>query len=326
MKEADMENVTLDMIFDAKNALKGVIDYTPILSSEKMNSNIYFKAENLQKTGSFKIRGSYNKIRTLTDEEAARGIIACSSGNHAQGVALSATKRGIRSIICMPESAPKQKRNATAGYGGEVVLVPGAYDDAAVEAERLVKEKNYMMIHPFNDPYVIAGQGTIGLEILEQMPDVEQVIVPVGGGGLISGIALAIKSLKPGCRVIGVQALKVPSMYGSVAAQKIITVKDTSTLADGIHVLTPGMLTFDMVNRYVDDIMIVTEEEIAGAMVCLLECPKIVAEGAGATSTAAFMFGKVDTSLKTVCVVSGGNVDITLLDRIITDGIHTFRK
>lgn len=311
---------TVDMIMDARCALEDIIECTPVVSSTRMSPNLLFKCENLQKTGSFKIRGAYNRVSRLSEEEAEKGIIACSSGNHAQGVALSAAKRGIKSVICMPESAPEQKVSATKNYGGEVVLVPGAYDDAAAKALKLSEENGYTLIHPFNDPFVIAGQGTIGMEILEQVHDVEQIIVPVGGGGLISGIALAVKTLKPACRVIGVQATGVPSMYGSVAAGRILTVKDRPTLADGIHVLTPGDITFEMVNTYVDDMVTVSEGEIAGAMVRMLEAPKIVAEGAGATSAAAFLFGKVDTTLKTVCVISGGNVDVPKLYDIIEKG------
>ena len=315
--------VTANMIYDAVVALEGVAEKTPLVSSTRMNNNLFFKSENLQKTGSFKIRGAYNRIHNLTPEEASKGIIACSSGNHAQGVALSASAKGIKSVICMPESAPQQKVNATKNYGGEVVLVPGAYDDAAEEAARLSKEKGYTLVHPFNDPYVIAGQGSIGMEILEQLHSVEQIIVPIGGGGLISGISLAVKTLKPSCRIIGVQAATVPSMYKSYALKQISTVPDHQTLADGIHVLKPGDLTYEMVNKYVDDIVTVTEDEIAGAIVRLLEAPKIVAEGAGATSAAAFIFGKVDTKLKTVCVISGGNVDIPVLDKVILRGSQT---
>ena len=249
-------------------------------------------------------------------------MIACSAGNHAQGIALSATKLGIKSIICMPAGAPISKVEATKNYGAEVVLVPGVYDDAAREADRLAKEHGYTFAHPFNDPYVMAGQGTIGLEILEQLPEVDQVVCPIGGGGLISGIALAIKSLKPSCKVIGVQAATVPSMYESCKAGKITTVPDGETLADGIHVLTPGNMTFEMCQKYVDEIVTVTEDEIAAAILALVEGQKTVAEGAGATPVAACMFGKVDTSdKKTVCVVSGGNVDVTTLSRIITKGL-----
>ena len=318
-----MENsVTLEMIRDAREALKDVAELTPVVTSTRFGKNLFIKSENLQKTGSFKIRGAYNKIRNLSPEEASHGVIACSAGNHAQGVALSATKLGIRSVICMPEGAPILKVEATRGYGADVVLVPGIYDDAASEAQRLAREEGYTFAHPFNDPYVIAGQGTIGLEILEQLPDVEQVIVPIGGGGLVSGVAVAVKSMRPNVKVIGVQAATVPSMFVSHRAGEITTVKDGATIADGIHVLTPGDLTFRIVQEYVDDIVTVSEDEIAAAIVALLEGQKTVAEGAGATSVAAFLFGKVDTSLKTVAVVSGGNVDITTLSRIITKGLQ----
>ena len=314
--------VTLDMIRDASEALRGVAEVTPMVTSTRLGRNLYIKSENLQKTGSFKIRGAYNKIRQLSPEEASHGVIACSAGNHAQGVALSATRLGIRSVICMPEGAPILKVEATRGYGAEVVLVPGVYDDAAREAERLSKEKGYTFAHPFNDPFVIAGQGSIGLEILEQVPDVDQVIVPIGGGGLISGVACALKSMRPNIKVIGVQAATVPSMFVSVRNGVITTVKDGPTIADGIHVLTPGDLTFDMVQKYVDEVVTVSEDEIAAAIVALLEGPKTVAEGAGATTVAAYLFKKVDTSLKTVALVSGGNVDITTLSRIITKGLQ----
>ena len=316
-----MEQVSFEMIKEAAEALQGVAQLTPIVSAKKISPNVFFKAECLQKTGSFKLRGAYNKIRQLSDEEAARGVIACSAGNHAQGVALSATKRGIKSVVCMPEHAPEMKIAATEGYGAEVVKVPGIYDDAAVEAERLSREKGYTFIHPFDDPDVIAGQGTLGIEIIEQMPDVEQILVPIGGGGLVSGVAKAVKTLKPECKVIGVQSANVASMYDSYLHQRVETVQDAKTFADGIHVLTPGKLTFEMVNKYVDDIVVVEEDEICAAIVSMMEGPKLVSEGAGATGLAAFMFGKVDTSLKTVCIVSGGNVDISTLGRILDIGI-----
>lgn len=314
--------VTLDMIREARDALSGVAEKTPIVTSTRLGKNLYIKSENLQKTGSFKIRGAFNKIRMLSPEEAKRGVIACSAGNHAQGVALSATRLGIKSVICMPEGAPILKVEATRGYGAEVVLVPGVYDDAAREAERLSREEGYTFAHPFNDPYVIAGQGTIGLEILEQVPEVEQIIVPIGGGGLISGVAVAVKSMRPNVKIIGVQASIVPSMFVSQRNGEITTVKDGPTIADGIHVLTPGDLTFRLVQEYVDEIVTVSEDEIAAAIVALLEGPKTVAEGAGATSVAAYLFNKIDTSLNTVALVSGGNVDITTLSRIITKGLQ----
>ena len=310
------------MIWDAQNALHGISRRTPLESAPKIGENLYIKAENLQLTGSFKLRGAYNKIRSLSAEEAAKGVIACSAGNHAQGIALSAAQLGIPSVICMPAGAPISKVEATKGYGADVVLVPGVYDDAAREANRLAEEEGYTFAHPFNDPYVIAGQGTIGLEILDQLPDVEQVVVPIGGGGLISGIAFAIKSLKPSCRVVGVQAAAVASMYESRKAGEVVTVKDGDTIADGIHVLTPGDLTFEICQNYVDEIVTVSEDEICAAILALMEGQKTVSEGAGATTVAACMFGKVDVSeRKTVCVVSGGNVDVTTLSRIISKGL-----
>ena len=314
--------LTLEMIQEAQTALRGIARRTPLDAASKIANNLYIKAENLQLTGAFKLRGAYNKIRSLTPGEASHGVIACSAGNHAQGIALSATKLGIKSIICMPAGAPISKVEATKKYGAEVVLVPGVYDDAAREADRLSKEHGYTFAHPFNDEYVIAGQGTIGLEILEQLPEVEQVVVPIGGGGLISGVAFAIKSLKPSCKVIGVQAATVASMYESRKAGKVTTVSDGDTIADGIHVLTPGGLTFELCQKYVDEIVTVSEDEIAAAILALMEGQKTVAEGAGATPVAACMFGKVDISeKKTVCVVSGGNVDVTTLSRIITKGL-----
>ena len=314
--------LTFDMILDAQAALRGIARRTPLENAPRLGKNIYIKAENLQLTGAFKLRGAYNKIRSLSPEEAARGVIACSAGNHAQGIALSASRLGIRSIICMPAGAPISKVEATRSYGAEVVLVPGVYDDAAREAARLAEENGYTFAHPFNDPYVIAGQGTIGLEILEQLHDVEQIVCPIGGGGLISGIAFAVKSLKPSCRVVGVQAEAVGSMYESVRMGKIVTVPDRDTIADGIRVLTPGKITFELCQQYVDEIVTVNEDEICAAILSLMENQKTVAEGAGAASVAACMFGKADASaLKTVCVVSGGNVDVTTLSRVITKGL-----
>ena len=314
--------LTMEMLEDARTALQGIARRTPLDPARGLGKNVYIKAENLQLTGAFKLRGAYNKIRALSPEEAARGVIACSAGNHAQGIAWSATKLGIKSIICMPAGAPISKVEATRGYGAEVVLVPGVYDDAAREAERLTAEHGYTFAHPFNDPLVIAGQGTIGLEILEQLPDVEQIVVPIGGGGLISGIAFAVKHLKPDCRVIGVQAAGAASMYISRHSGKPTELRGVSTIADGIAVKKPGDLTFELCQRYVDEIVTVGEDEIASAILALMEGQKTVAEGAGATPVAACMFGKVDTSeKKTVCVVSGGNVDVTTLSRVITKGL-----
>ena len=314
--------LTLEMIQQAQEALRGIARRTPLDPAPKLGENIYIKAENLQLTGAFKLRGAYNKILSLTPEEAARGVIACSAGNHAQGIALSASRLGIRSVICMPAGAPISKVEATRAYGAEVVLVPGVYDDAAREAERLTKEHGYTFAHPFNDPYVIAGQGTIGLEILEQLPDVSQVVVPIGGGGLISGIAYAIKHLKPSCRVIGVQAEGAASMEQSIRQGRPVELGSVATIADDIAVKRPGDLTFQLCREYVDEIVTVREDEIASAILALMEVQKTVAEGAGATPVAACMFKKVDTTAgKTVCVVSGGNVDVTTLSRVITKGL-----
>ena len=314
--------VTLDMIKDARRAMQGIVRNTPLDPAPHVGRNIYIKAENLQLTGSFKLRGAYNKIRSLTSEEAARGVIACSAGNHAQGIAYSASMLGIRSTICMPAGAPLSKVESTKGYGAEVVLVPGVYDDAAREARRLAQEHGYTFAHPFDDPLVIAGQGTIGLEILEQLPQVEQVIVPIGGGGLISGIAVAIKTLKPSCRIIGVQAAKAASMYLSQIEGAPVELTSVVTIADGIAVKKPGELTFALCQRYVDEIITVSEGEIACAILRLIEGQKTVAEGAGAAAVAAALFGKVDTlGRPTVCVVSGGNVDVTTLSRIVTRGL-----
>lgn len=308
---------TLQMIRDAAVVLHDVARQTPVIPFDRQGGNLFIKAENLQNTGSFKIRGAYNKLNSLTAEEASRGVIACSAGNHAQGVAFSAMQLKTHAVICMPDYAPVMKVEGTRSYGAEVVLVPGNYDDSAREAERLAKEKGYTFAHPFDDPFVIAGQGTIGLEILTQMPEVQQIVVPVGGGGLISGVAIAVKSLRPEIRVIGVQTLNVPSMYASFGLSKVETLQDNATIADGIHVLTPGDLTFEIVDKYVDDIVTVREDEIEAAITTLLERTKLVAEGAGATSAAAYMFDRIDTSLRTVAIVSGGNIDISTLEHII---------
>ncbi|MBQ3404716.1 MAG: threonine ammonia-lyase [Oscillospiraceae bacterium] len=313
--------LTLGMIWDAQSALKGVARYTPLDKARNVEGEVYIKAENLQLTGAFKLRGAYNRIRTLSPEERGKSVIACSAGNHAQGIALSASSLGIRSVICMPSSAPLSKIEATKSYGAEVVLVPGVYDDAAAEAQRLARKKGYTFIHPFNDEYVIAGQGTIGIEILEQLPEVEQVVVPVGGGGLISGIAFVIKHLKPDCKVIGVQAEGAASMYESRIKGRPIELESVNTIADGIAVKRPGDLTFELCSKYVDEIVTVKDDEIASAILALMEGQKTVAEGAGAVSAAAVMFGKADRSKKTVCVVSGGNVDVTTLSRVITKGL-----
>lgn len=315
--------VTLEMLFDAQRVLKEAATVTPLIKADKIGENIYLKSENFQLTGSFKLRGAYYKIASLTPEEAEKGVIACSAGNHAQGVALSATRRGIKSVICMPAGAPISKVEATKSYGGDVVLVPGVYDDAANRAVELMEEKGYTFVHPFNDERVIAGQGTIGLEIINQLPDVEVVYVPIGGGGLISGVSYAIKALKPDCKVIGVQAAGAPSMYESRKQGEVIELDKVATIADGIAVKKPGDITFEMCQKYVDEIVTVSEEEIATAILTLMEKQKTVAEGAGATALAAAMFDKANLKgKKSVCVVSGGNIDVSILSRVITQGLN----
>ncbi len=314
--------ISLEMIYDAKRVLRDMIRITPAYSAPNIGENIYIKAENLQDTGSFKIRGAFYKIHCLSSEEKARGVVACSAGNHAQGVALSATKNNIKSIICMPAGAPLSKIEATKKYGAKVVLVPGVYDDAYNKALELSRDNGYTFAHPFDDERVIAGQGTIGLEILEQIPDVDVVIAPIGGGGLISGLAYAIKSIKPECMVVGVQAQNAPSMYNSINSGAISVLDSVSTIADGIAVKQPGNLTFELCKKYVDKIVTVDEDEIATAILTLMETQKTLAEGAGATSVAALLFNKVDIEgKKVVCVVSGGNIDVSTLSRVITKGL-----
>lgn len=311
-------------VFNAAAVLKGVARKTTVIPAPALTDEceLFLKTENLQLTGSFKLRGAYYKIATLTDEEKSRGVIACSAGNHAQGVALGATRNGIKSLICLPAGAPISKVEATRGFGAEVCLVPGVYDDAYARAVELRDAHGYTFVHPFNDPKVIAGQGTIGLEILEQLPDVQDVVVPVGGGGLISGVAFAVKTLRPDVHVYGVQAAGAPSMERSVHSGKICHLDSVNTIADGIAVKEPGDLTYDLCNRYVDDVVTVNDDEIAAAILALMERQKVVAEGAGATAVAAVMFGKLPVKgHKVVCVVSGGNIDVNMLNRVITRGL-----
>ncbi len=314
--------LNLDSIKEARSILEGNIEKTPIYTASRMNDNLYIKMENLQKTGSFKLRGAFNKIAHLTEEEAKRGVISCSAGNHAQGVALSATKQGIKSYICIPSVAPLSKIEATRGYGGEVIIVDGTFDDAQKRAFELEKERNLTYVAPFDDEYVIAGQGTIGLEILEQLPDVKYIVVPIGGGGLISGIALAVKSIKPDVKIIGVEPENAASMYESRKAGKLVTLDSVKTMADGIAVKRPGIITFDLVEKYVDDIVTVSEDEITNAILRLLEESKVAAEGAGASSIAAVLHGKYDFSGGKVCaVLSGGNININTISQIINQGL-----
>ncbi len=316
--------LNLDDLYKARYVLSKILRRTDLVHAPKLNpeSDIYLKPENLQITGSFKVRGAYYKISQLSDEEKAKGVIACSAGNHAQGVALGATSHGIKSLICLPEGAPISKVEATRRLGADICLVPGVYDDAYQRALQLRDEHGYSFIHPFNDDNVIAGQGTIGLELLDQLPDIEAVVVPIGGGGLISGVAYAIKSLNPSVKVYGVQAAGAPSMYQSIHDHHPETLASVSTVADGIAVKTPGDLTYDICSKYVDDIVLVSEDEICAAILRLMEEEKMIAEGAGAVSVAAAMFDKVPIKgKKTVCLVSGGNIDVNILNRVVNRGL-----
>lgn len=326
------EVVTIEMIKEAAKTIKSSIKRTQTLECpslfEKTGNKVFLKLENLQKTGSFKIRGAMNKIMNLTDEEKSHGVIASSAGNHAQGVALGATALGIKSTIVMPGTAPFSKVIATKAYGAEVVQVGTVYDDAYKKACEIQKETGATFIHPFDDPYVIAGQGTIGLEILEDINDVDIVLVPIGGGGICSGIAKAIKTLKPSTKIIGVEPANAASMMEAVKEGCPCTVKTSPTIADGIAVARAGDLTCRMISKYVDEIVTVTEGEIAGGILYLLEKGKILAEGAGASTVAAVLSGKIkEKNKKVCCVISGGNADITAIERIINAAlIHEGRK
>ena len=316
--------ISMELLRDARCVLSPVINLTPMIPAKGFvpDCRFYLKADCLQKTGAFKLRGAYYKLSTLTDEEKARGVIACSAGNHAQGVAFAARDMGIPATICIPAGAPLSKIEATRSYGANVVLVPGVYDDAHAEAVRLRDEQGLTFIHPFDDERVMAGQGTIGLEIAEQLPDVDVVLVPIGGGGLIAGVASALQQLKPACRIIGVQAAGAASMADSLRAGHILTLPEVHTVADGIQVKTPGEKTFAICREAVDEVVTVGEAEIASAILTVLERQKLMVEGAGAVGVAVAMYGELDLRGKTVCaLLSGGNLDVTMLERIITRGL-----
>ena len=317
--------VTLGMVLEARERLKKVVRRTDLVPYRVLGvpgkNEIFIKTENLQHTGAFKLRGAYNKIAQLTEEERAHGVIASSAGNHAQGVALAASMFGVKATSVMPEGAPLAKIAATRAYGAEVVLSGLVYDDAYQKAMELQQETGAVFVHPFNDPQVIAGQGSLGLEIMDDEPDIGTVVVPIGGGGLISGIAVAIKSLWPNVKIIGVQAAGAPSMQQSLREGHPITLSSAHTIADGIAVKTPGDLTYELCQKYVDEVVTVDEDEICNAILTLLEKCKIVAEGAGAVSVAALLHNKFKAEGKIACLVSGGNIDVTTLQRILDKGL-----
>ena len=316
--------LSLDKVFDAQQVLKSIVRETGVVRAYGIATDceLYLKPENLQITGSFKVRGSAYKIAMLSEEEKAKGVIACSAGNHAQGVALAATKNGIKSLICLPDTAPISKVEATKGYGAEVCLVEGCYDDAYQKALELRDSEGYTFVHPFDDENGIAGQGTIALEILNDLDNIDAIVVPIGGGGLISGIAYTVKQIRPSVKVYGVQAAGAPSMYNSVKDGEIECLPSVSTIADGIAVKKPGCNTYELVKNYVDEIALVTDDEVASAILALIEKQKMIAEGAGATAVAAVMFDKFNLKGKrVVAVVSGGNIDVTSLSRVIDRGL-----
>ena len=319
------DQVTLKDVEAASKRLAGVVHKTPLESShifsEMAGYEVLLKLENMQRTGSFKVRGASNCIQTLTKEQQAHGVIAASAGNHAQGVALGAQAAGIKATIVMPEGAPLAKVEATKGYGAEVVLKGGVYDEASAEAVRLQKETGATLVHAFDDPAVIAGQGTIGLEILEQCPDIRSIVVPIGGGGLLAGIATAVKSVAPHVKVYGVQASGAPAMYLSKHAGKWVETPEAQTIADGIAVKSPGKITFDLIQKYVDDIFVVKDDDIAATILLMMERAKMISEGAGAIGLAAMLHGNIPHADKTAAVISGGNIDVNMISRIIENGL-----
>jgi len=324
LKEAFM--LTMDMVYQAAYTLKNTIRKTDLIAAEGLYSDcqLYLKTENLQLTGSFKLRGASYKIASLSKEEREKGVVACSAGNHAQGVALAAKKNGIKATIFLPSVAPISKVEATRQYGADIKMVDGIYDDAYEAAVKFQKETGSVFIHPFEDEEVIAGQGTIGLELMEQLQDMEAVVVPVGGGGLISGISFVIKKLNPKCKVYGVQAEGAKSMYHSMKENKKCSLSSVSTFADGIAVKCPGEMTYEFCKDNVDEVVTVNDDEIAAAILALMEKQKLVAEGAGAVSVAAVMSDKLPIKGKKVCaIVSGGNIDVNILSRVIDRGLLT---
>ncbi len=314
--------VGLDDIQRARAVIHGVAAPTPVLSAGAISrwtgTRVLLKAENLQRTGAFKLRGAVNRMSTLTDDERARGVVAASAGNHAQGVALAATALGVSSRVYMPVDAPLAKQVATAEYGAEVVLRGETFEESYAAARS--DPDGRVLVPPFDDEAIIAGQGTIALELLEQAPDADTIVVPLGGGGLLSGIAVAVKALRPDVRVIGVQAAGCASWTPSLAAGHPVDIERVTTVADGIAVQRPGDITFPLVQRFVDDVCEVSEDEICRAIVVLLERSKLMVEGAGAAGLAALLAGKVQ-SREAVCVLSGGNLDAGMLQVIVRFGL-----
>lgn len=321
----EKDSVTLKDVEEAAKRLASVVHKTPLESNHTFSTiaghEVLLKLENMQRTGSFKVRGASNCIQTLSPEKKACGVITASAGNHAQGVALGATKAGIKSTIVMPEGAPLAKIEATRGYGAEVVLAGSVYDEAYAEALRIQKETGATFVHAYDNPAVIAGQGTIGLEILEQCLDIKSIVVPVGGGGLLAGVAVAVKAAAPHVKVYGVQATGAPAMYLSKHAGKWVETPEAHTIADGIAVKQPGKITFQLIQKYVDDIVVVKDDDIAATILLLMERAKMIAEGAGAISLAGILHGNLPNVGKTAAVISGGNIDVNMISRVIENGL-----
>jgi threonine dehydratase len=319
--------VSIGDVHEARARIDDHVVHTPCPRApafrDIVDCRLHLKLENLQRTGSFKDRGSLNRLLHLSDDERRRGVVTASAGNHAQAVAFHASRLGIPCTVVMPETAPLIKVSNTRGYGARVVQRGTVLDDAAVEARRLVDDEDLVMVPAFDDRHVIAGQGTMGLELLEQVPDLDTVVVPVGGGGMISGIALALESARPGVRVVGVEALAAPSALASREAGRIVKIESHHTLADGIATKRVGELTFPMIEALVDDLVTVTEEEIASAILLLVERQKTVVEGAAAVALAALASGRVAVtpSETVVLLLSGGNIDVNVLSRIIDRGL-----
>ena len=318
--------MNLFQVYDAQKRLDKTVHHTNLehsLTFSKLSgSEIYLKCENLQKTGSFKVRGAYNKIAVLDEAGGTKCVVASSAGNHAQGVAYAAKERGIEAIIVMPKSTPIAKVSATESYGAKVVLYGDLYDDAYKKALEIVSERGAVFVHPFDDEDIIAGQGTVALELLADKPNLDAVIVPAGGGGLLAGIAFTVKNINPKIKVIGVQASRADSIVRSFEEKKLVTADKIFTIADGIAVKTPGKLTMELINKYVDEMLTVTDEEIASTIIQLIERTKQVVEPAGATSLALALSGRANLIGKSVaCVLSGGNIDVGFIHKIIEKGL-----
>lgn len=318
-------NVTFEMIKEAESVLENIINHNELQFSQTFsniaNANIFIKPENLQKTGSYKIRGAYNKLRTLSKEEREKGVLTASAGNHAQGLALAAKMTGIQATVFMPKNAPLAKIEATKSYGAKIVNIGDNFDETTQEALKFQKESGALFISPFNDDYIIAGQGTIGLEILKENPNIKNIIVPIGGGGVIAGVSIAAKTINPNIKIFGVQAEGSPAMFNSFKAGKLTFVDKSETIADGINIKQPAQRTFDIIHKYVDDVTTVDEDEISQAVLYLLERCKLVSEPSGAVGVAALLSKKITVSGDTVVLISGGNVDIKMLNNIIQKGL-----